>query len=190
MSMEDILRAARKANGEQISPKPHETPAKSSPPKYDMPKKWYEKHWLIWFLLIFLYPVGLMMLWAFSRYTKKVKTGITIATLALFLVGYGGDDFQRKSSLQSGSSYDERDQRTLTYLTYQGGSGSSGYLRKGVKWLDKNGEFHYITETVMVEIGKEKIVASNGRLTQIYFIAGENAGQWGYVSEKSISLSR
>ena len=64
-----------------------------------------------------------------------------------------------------------------------------GYLKQGTAWEDETGKAHYNAKQVKVEIWKQKIVTGGkGNLIQIYFLEGENTGQWGYVRE--ISLSR
>lgn len=64
-----------------------------------------------------------------------------------------------------------------------------GYLKQGAAWEDETGKAHYNAKQVKVEIWKQKIVTGgNSNLIQIYFLEGENTGQWGYVRE--ISLSR
>lgn len=186
---EDILRAAKKANGEDFD-KPRNYPP-APPPQYDAPKKWYEKNWGVGLLLIICFPLGLILLWHNPRYSNTAKGGITAAILFLILYNPLAADkpvsHNTRSTYTQSSAYDDTDK---SFMSYQGGSGSSGYLRQGVKWLDKKGDFRYVSETVMVEIGKQKITASDGRLTQIYFIEGSNAGEWGYVPESSISLSK
>lgn len=142
-------------------------------------------------MLIICFPLGVILLWKNPRYSNKTKGGITAAILFLILYTPLATDkpvsHNAKSTYTQSSAYDDTDKR---FLSYQGSSGCSGYLRQGVKWLDKSGDFHYVSETVMVEIGRQKITASDGRLTQIYFLEGSNAGSWGYVPESSISLSK
>ncbi len=47
--------------------------------------KWYFKKRLVFFLLIFLYPLGLILLWTGSRFKKKTKTVLTIIFSAIFI---------------------------------------------------------------------------------------------------------
>ena len=60
MSVEDILRAARKANGEIIDKRSAPPALKSPSPKYDAPQKWYEKKWGVGLLLITCFPLGVI----------------------------------------------------------------------------------------------------------------------------------
>ena len=186
---EDILRAAKKANGENFD-KPLSYPMIKTP-QYDAPKKWYEKKWGVGLMLIICFPLGAILLWQNPRYSNTAKGSITAAILFLILyIPLSSDkpvSHNTKSTYTHSAAYDDIDKR---FLSYQGSSGCSGYLRKGVQWLDKNGDFYYISEAVMVEIGKQKVTASDGRLTQFYFLEGSNAGSWGYVRESSISFSR
>lgn len=53
---EDILRAAKKANGENLNKPPSYPMVKT--PKYDAPAKWYEKKWGVALMLIICFPLG------------------------------------------------------------------------------------------------------------------------------------
>ena len=125
--------------------------------------KWYEKNWLIWFLLIFLCPVGLIWLWKFARYNVKVKWGVTVVFVLLMLIGYSSDSAQSN--------------------TYE-----IGYLKRGSTWLDEYKKWNYNPNTVQIEIWNRHIVTSDGEtLTQIYFLEGNCKYSWGYTRESSLS---
>lgn len=55
-----------------------------------MEKRWYEKNWIIWLFVIFLWPVGLFMLWRYSSHGIVVK-GLVTAIFVLIAFGYKGD---------------------------------------------------------------------------------------------------
>jgi hypothetical protein len=48
-----------------------------------MEQKFYQKTWFIWLMLIFLFPVGLFLLFKYSDYSMKTKGIITVVILAL-----------------------------------------------------------------------------------------------------------
>lgn len=50
--------------------------------------KWYEKHWIIWVLTIFITPVGLFFMWRFSRYGMAVKVLATLIFGGNFLISF------------------------------------------------------------------------------------------------------
>jgi len=56
-----------------------------------VPLKWYEKHWVIWIFTIFLAPVGLFMMWRFSRHGLVVKILATLFFGGAFLVSLTGN---------------------------------------------------------------------------------------------------
>ena len=187
-TIEEILRAARKANGETFGapPKPISPPPK--PIKYDEPKKWHEKKWGVALALIVCFPIGLILLWQNPRYTNGIKGVITVAILFLILNNPLAADkpvsHDTKSVYTQNNRYNNAGNQLMSY---QGSNGDTGYLRQDAEWLDGNGDFHYNSKKVKVEIGKQKVVASDGRLTQIYFLEGKYCGVWGYTSEYNIS---
>ena len=125
--------------------------------------KWYEKNWLIWFLLIFLCPVGLIWLWKFARYSVRVKWGITVVFVLLMLIGYSSDSVQSN--------------------TYE-----IGYLKRGSTWLDEYRKWNYSPNTIQIEIWNRHIVTSDGEtLIQIFFLEGDCKGSWGYTRENFLS---
>ncbi|MBZ9691651.1 hypothetical protein [Clostridium sp. M14] len=48
--------------------------------------KWYEKTWVIILFLIFFFPVGLYLMWKYSKWNKAVKVVLTIF-FALVIIG-------------------------------------------------------------------------------------------------------
>ena len=52
---EDILRSAKKANGESLDKPPTYPMVKT--PQYDAPTKWYEKKWGVGLMLIICFPL-------------------------------------------------------------------------------------------------------------------------------------
>lgn len=50
--------------------------------------KFYEKHWFMWLWMVLCFPVGIFLLWKFSRYDIKVKAGVTLLWVAF--VVYNG----------------------------------------------------------------------------------------------------
>lgn len=48
--------------------------------------KWYEKHWIIWVLTVVITPVGLFLMWRYSRHGTALKIAATVIFGLLFLV--------------------------------------------------------------------------------------------------------
>ena len=152
----------------------------NSSPKFSN-NKWYEKNWGVALALIVCFPVGLILLWQNPRYTNQIKGIITVAIL--FLILYNPLAADKPVSHNTKSVYTQSN----SFMSYQGSNGDTGYLKQGAEWLDGNGDFHYNSRKVKVEIGKQKIVASDGKLTQIYFLEGKYSGIWGYTRENCLS---
>ena len=87
MLIENILRSARKANGE-VTNKLSEKNSSNVLVSGQKEKKWYEKTWLICFMLIFFFPLGLIMLWLFGEYSVKAKSVVTLIIVLLLFIGY------------------------------------------------------------------------------------------------------
>ena len=192
MSIEDIFRAAQKAhstpdkspmsnNSEQWKDDYYMSLAETEPPVFSSSNtspeeqdksKWYEKTWLIAIMILLVFPVGLILLWSVGRYSKNVKVTVTVLVAFLIFLGQIGDNSADKP----------------LHGTYQSGSYDEGYLKSGASWKDINGKSHYNSKKIKVEIWKQRIVvADGGEIIQIYFLEGENAGVWGYVSRDALS---
>ena len=52
-----------------------------------MQDKFYKKNWFIWLMLIFIFPLGLFLLFKYSNYSNRTKGAITIIILALVMWG-------------------------------------------------------------------------------------------------------
>ena len=99
---------------------------------------------------------------------NKKWSGTIILIVLLFVLGGYNSDSSDSNSLSKGKR---------TYVI--------GYLNKGSSWLDRYDNWNYNTEKVQVEIwGEPPLVMPDGtKLTQIYFLEGECAGEWGYTRE-------
>ena len=171
---EELLKAARRANGEEL-----ETPRKKIPPppspRCNAPQKWYEKKWGVGLMLIICFPIGAIMLWQNPRYSNGTKGGITASLIFLFLFyQYSTYEPPPPSTYKYESAYTER-------------SYEVSYLPSGATWMDDSERVRKNSSRVKVEVTGNKIVsASGGKLIQIYFLEGQNAGSWGYVRESAL----
>lgn len=52
-----------------------------------MQDKFYKKNWFIWLMLIFIFPLGLFLLFKYSNYSNRTKGIITIIILGLVIWG-------------------------------------------------------------------------------------------------------
>lgn len=50
-----------------------------------MQDKFYKKNWFIWLMIIFIFPLGLFLLFKYSNYSNKTKIIITIIILGLVI---------------------------------------------------------------------------------------------------------
>lgn len=58
---------------------------------FNSKKKWYESNILIILLIIFLFPIGLFMMWKFSKWNKVLKIVITVFGSIIFLLSFGNN---------------------------------------------------------------------------------------------------
>lgn len=172
---EELLKAARRANGEEKEPsRKYEPPPKT--PKYDAPQKWYEKKWGVGLMLIICFPLGAILLWQNPRYSNGVKGLITAAFIFSFMFYQYGTYEPPPTTYKYESAYTE--------ISYDDVS----YLSSGASWMDERGLVHKNASGVKVEVtGNEIVAASGGKMIQIYFLEGQNAGSWGYVRESALS---
>ena len=109
------------------------------------------------------------------RYSNKVKGGITAGIIFLFL-------FYRYSTCEPPPVPVSKQESSHTQ------SYDVGCLRQSATWEDDRGRSHKNSKRVKIEVPGNTIVsADGGRLQQIYFLEGSNAGAWGYVTSGSIS---
>lgn len=171
---EDILRAAKRANGENFD-KPRNYPP-APPPQYEAPTKWHEKNWGVALALIICFPIGAILLWKNPRYSNTAKGGITVGIIFLFL-------FYRYSTYEPPPPSEYRYESNYIESNYD-----TSYLLGGTTWIDDSGKSHINSNRVKVEVTSNTVVMANGnRRVQIYFLEGSNAGSWGYVNSSSLS---
>ena len=88
-----------------------------------MEKKWYQKTWFMWVMLIFFLPIGLFLMWKYSAYSKKAKIIITAIFALLFIVSMSGNKStnntaqtnQQSSSSSSSSSSSKQKKEPPVY---------------------------------------------------------------------------
>lgn len=77
--------------GGSVPPPPSSSvpPPPSGPggPAGRKPAAWYELTWAIVVLLVFCFPIGLILVWMNSRFTQKTKIVVTGIVVALFAIG-------------------------------------------------------------------------------------------------------
>ena len=190
MSLEDILRAARKANGEPIgksvSPPPYNPRLEQDEQDEHNKKNWYKKTWCIVLFLIVFYPIGLILLWISPRGSLQLK-GIVTASIIFSVIYFNvGNSFVIRI-LYPPPVKVERNER-IYRTTETVSSYDTGYLAGGSEWFDGNGNSHYNSRKVKIEITTNSIVTASGtKLWQIYFLEGNYIGSWGYTRASSFS---
>jgi flagellar motor protein MotB len=68
-------------------------------------KKFYEKTWFLWVMLIFIAPVGIFLLWKYKRFNQPVRIVLTVI-FALFFIGAvasNNDDNTSTTSTNTGT---------------------------------------------------------------------------------------
>lgn len=55
-------------------------------------KKFYQKSWFMWTMLVFFSPLGLFLLWRYSNYSKKVNAIITGVFAFVIVIGMSSSD--------------------------------------------------------------------------------------------------
>lgn len=69
----------------------------------DSEKKFYQKGWFMWLMLIIFFPIGLYLLWKNPDYSKKAKIIIT-TVLAVFLIfGHNSKDTKKVQNVSKGN---------------------------------------------------------------------------------------
>lgn len=50
-----------------------------------MEKKWYQRSWFMWLMLVFLCPIGLLLMYMYSDYSSRTKKIIAAISIAFFV---------------------------------------------------------------------------------------------------------
>lgn len=198
---EDILRAARKANGETVDTPPKTISALPKTSKYDEPKKWYEKKLGVALALIICFPIGVILLWQNPRYSNGTKGCITSAVIFLILLGYFNGDSTEKTSIQHVESYSKQGGGEVTERTIQASAQKSCICVINAddieKFIDaaKRKDVEYMQSLIIS--GKAFVIRRNTRVlcsdSGIYdgivfvtFLEGEFTGQRAYTVAKRV----
>lgn len=152
-------------------------------------KNWYKNTWCVVLFLIIFYPVGLILLWLLPQRSAQLKGLVTIVVVCSAVYFNVGNSFLTRFLYPPPQS--AKTVQTIEYQSISTGQSDkyvTGYLKQGSAWKDKSGKAYYNTKRVKVEIWNRKIVMADGsKTTQIYFLEGEHAGEWGYAREEFLS---
>ncbi|WP_294405607.1 hypothetical protein [uncultured Clostridium sp.] len=66
--------------------------------------KWYQKTWVIILLLIFIWPVGLILMWTQGKFNKIARIIITLLFIIIAIAGCGSKGDTGKTSSSEGST--------------------------------------------------------------------------------------
>lgn len=47
--------------------------------------KFFEKAWFAWLMVVLFLPLGLFLLWRYEHYALKVRTGVTVWLMLMFM---------------------------------------------------------------------------------------------------------
>jgi len=47
--------------------------------------KFFEKAWFAWLMVVLFLPLGLFLLWRYEHYAIKVRTGVTVCLMLMFM---------------------------------------------------------------------------------------------------------
>lgn len=78
--------------------------------KGDKEEKWYSKSWIVILSLIFIYPVGLALMWAFNKWKLWLRVVITIFFLIVYFINFGGNSETETVSKESNNSKDLKEE--------------------------------------------------------------------------------
>lgn len=102
--------------------------------------KWYERNWVIILALIFIYPVGIALMWNFKKWNFWLRVPITALFLIIYFVGLGNSD-------ESKDKTEVKDLKTELQAT----KAENKDLKSDIKDLedkDDKGEENNVTTTV------------------------------------------
>lgn len=57
-------------------------------PQAPVKKSWYENPGCISLLLIFFFPLGLLLMWVYTNWDKRIKWAVTLIIIFLFILGF------------------------------------------------------------------------------------------------------
>ncbi|MEX6259899.1 Ltp family lipoprotein [Staphylococcus ureilyticus] len=60
--------------------------------------KWYERSWIVILALIFVYPIGIALMWGFKKWPFALRLIITALFVIIYFVGFGGDNSSNDKS--------------------------------------------------------------------------------------------
>lgn len=105
----------------------------------------YKKRWFIWVMLIFIPPIGLILLWTVSNYSTKSKLIISLVFCGLFMYGSQIERSNYKSKGSTNSSSTSSETAGLTMEKYNRIKIDMSY-QDVVRILDKQGKETQRTE--------------------------------------------
>src|SRR5699024_429874 len=77
-------------------------------------QKWYEKSWVVILSLIFIYPVGLALMWAFDKWKLWLRIVITAFFLIVYFASFGGNSETETVYKESDDTKDLKEELKIT----------------------------------------------------------------------------
>lgn len=112
--------------------------------------KWYERNWVIILALIFIYPVGIALMWNFKKWSFWLRVPITALFVIIYFVSFGGAD-------ETNDETNDEDLKTELEAT----KSENKDLKSDIKDLeDKENDTTSIAENTKEESSKQEDVAA------------------------------
>ena len=166
-------------------------------------KKWYEKTWVIWLLVIFFAPVGLFLLWKYSRHGMVVKIIATLFFGGAFLNGVMGKTSDNSVRQQNTQNQVEQKAPEKTYYTVDAATmmndlnGNAAAAQKKykeqnlavtgrVQVIDSDGSYIVLTGSEWDIIGVQCFVNKRDKAQENFVLSvqkGQNITVYGTISD-------
>lgn len=165
--------------------------------------KWYEKHWVIWLLTIFLAPVGLFLMWRYSRHGMVIKILATLFFGGAFLVALTNKPANDASRQQNQPAQVEQKAPEKTYYAVDvstmmsdlnGNAAAAQKKYKGqnlavtgiVQVIDSDGEYILLTTSEWDIIGVQCFLNKRDKAQENFLMnvrKGQTVTAYGTISD-------
>lgn len=173
----------------------------------------YKRLWFMWLMLFIIPPIGIVLLWIFSNYSKKVKVALSII-FALFTIARfsnNSSNINTKNLQATSSAHNEikatstesdtnatfENKKEETKLTgWQNSNGNYYYYdsngNKETGWVNDNGTYYYLNTLGIMQTGwvqdtgKWYYLNKNGSMAHDTTIDGYNLASNGVMQEKAV----
>lgn len=125
---------------------------------YPIPaKKFYQKSWFTWLLIIFLWPIGLILLWKNKLYSKRTSIIITAIVVVLAIVGMTRPSTPSSTTATTGGSV-VTTQKSSAPTAKPAAPAKPKYISAGQYKIGKDlpaGEYVVLANNAYVELARD-----------------------------------